>query len=66
MKIIADDQKLLVGDQKGQLKLLSSKNGWLIKDFGLIHDSIIGIMIEPYQKFFYTSSVDGGIETMEL
>jgi hypothetical protein len=46
IKITADGQKLLVGDSKGHLKLISSIDGKLIKDFGKVHDEkITGIMI---------------------
>jgi hypothetical protein len=46
MKISADDEKLLVGDRGGHLKLISSRDGELIKDFGRVHEGdISGIML---------------------
>jgi WD40 repeat protein len=60
MKITADDEKLLVGDNRGHLKLISSRDGGLIKDFGRAHeDGISGIMISGEEQFFFTSSFDG-------
>jgi WD40 repeat protein len=67
IKITADDEKLLVGDNGGQLKLILSRDGEVIKEFGLIdedfgkaHDNFIsGIVITVDQKFFFTSSVYG-------
>jgi WD40 repeat protein len=60
MKITADDEKLLVGDYKGHLNMISLRDGELIKDFGLIHGGgITGIVITADQKFFFTCSFDG-------
>ena len=42
MKISADDEKVLVGDRGGHLKLISSRDRELIKDFGRVHESDIG------------------------
>jgi hypothetical protein len=57
MKIRAGDEKLLLGDSDGHLKLISLIDEKLIKDFGRAHDIvIIGIMITADQKFFFTSS----------
>jgi hypothetical protein len=38
MKISADNEKLLVGDNYGFLRLISLIDGELIKDFGRVHD----------------------------
>ena len=63
MKIGADDDKLLVGDYFGYLRLVSSTDGELIKDFGeLYDDAITGIIITLDQKFFFTSSCDGALK----
>jgi WD40 repeat protein len=44
----------------GHLRLVSSTDGELIKDFGRVHDhQITGIIVTEDQKFFYTSSDDG-------
>jgi hypothetical protein len=60
MKITADGDKLLVGDERGHLKLISSIDGKLIKDFGKIHENAIsGIVITLNQKFFFTCSCFG-------
>jgi hypothetical protein len=60
MKITADDEKLLVGDQEGHLKLISLIDGAVIKDFGRAHhDMITGIAIRADQKLFFTASRDG-------
>jgi tricorn protease-like protein len=57
MKITPDGEKLLVGDAKGHLKLISSRDGVLIKDFGRAHKKMItGIMTTTDQRFFLTSS----------
>jgi WD40 repeat protein len=63
MKITADDEKLLVGDNKGYLKLISSRDGKLIKQTGRAHeDWISGIMVTKDWKFFFTSSYGGGLK----
>ena len=59
IKITADDGKLLLGDTGGNFRMLSSRSGLLLKDFGVIHSSITGIMITSDKKFFFTSSADG-------
>jgi WD40 repeat protein len=60
MKITADEEKLFVGDYKGQLKLISLMDGEVIKDYGQVHEKqITGIMITADQKFFFTSSYSG-------
>jgi hypothetical protein len=60
MKIMADDEKLLVEDTKGHLKLISLTDGEVIKDYGRVHGhEITVIMITEDQKFFFTSSVGG-------
>ncbi len=60
MKITADDEKLLVADFQNHLKLISSIEGEVIKDFGRVHDlQITGIVITVDQKFFFTSSSNG-------
>jgi hypothetical protein len=57
IKITVDDEKLLVADFWNQFKLISSRDGALIKDFGNVPDRYItGIMITRDQKFFFTSS----------
>jgi WD40 repeat protein len=61
---------LLVGDNGGQLKLISSRDGEVMKDFGLAdeffgraHDNFIsGIVITEDQKFFLTSSMYGELK----
>ena len=63
MKITADGEKLLVGDYLGHLKLISSRDGTVIKDFGRAHNiSIIGITITPDQKFCFTSCSYGTLK----
>jgi WD40 repeat protein len=63
MNITADGEKFLVGDSKGHLKLVSLRDGELIKNFGRAHDSYIsGIIITPDQKFFITSSFHGELK----
>jgi hypothetical protein len=63
MKFTADDGNVLVGDEKGYLKLISLTDGQVIKDFGIVHDFItIGIMITEDQKFFLTSSFYGELK----
>jgi hypothetical protein len=60
MKITADGEKLLVGDNLGHLKLVSLRDGELIKEFGhILGCGITGIVITADQKFFFTSSFDG-------
>ena len=60
MKITADGEKLFIGDSGGQLNLILSRDGELIKDFGRSHVyGITVIMITIDQKFFFTSSDDG-------
>jgi WD40 repeat protein len=60
MKITADGEELLVGDNGYHLKLISSRNGHLIKDFGRAHSKpITGIVITVDQKFWFTSSEYG-------
>jgi hypothetical protein len=60
---MAEGEKLLVGDSEGQLKLISSIDGGVIKDFGQVHDrDITGIMIKLDQKFFFTSSFGGELK----
>jgi WD40 repeat protein len=59
IKITADDEGLLVGNDCGHLKLVSSRDGELIKDFGQAHDDYIsGIVRTGDHKFFLTSSRD--------
>jgi WD40 repeat protein len=60
MKITADEKKLLVEDNLGHLKLLSLRNGELIKDYGCLFavGGITGIVITADQKFLFTSSSD--------
>jgi hypothetical protein len=61
---------LLVGDNGGQLKLISSRDGEVMKDFGLAdklfgkaHGNFIsGIVITVDQKFFFTSSMSGELK----
>ena len=63
MKITVEDEKLLVGDCEGHLKLISSRDGKVIKRFGQVHDyEISGIMITVDQKFFFTSSKYGALK----
>ena len=63
MKITADGEKLLVGDVRGHLKLISSRDGKVIKDFGKVHDGhITGIVITGDQNFWLTSSSDGQLK----
>jgi hypothetical protein len=63
MKIMADDEKLLVEDSWGHLKLISSRDGEVIKRFGQVHDqSITGIMITVDQRFFFTFSYGGQLK----
>jgi hypothetical protein len=63
MKITADDEKLLVGDNSGHLKWISSRDGELIKHFGeAYYDWISGIVITADQKFFFTSSCNGQLK----
>ena len=60
MKITADGEKLLVGGDRGDLQLRSSRDGKVIKDFGRAHWTwITGIMITLDQKFWFSSSSDG-------
>jgi WD40 repeat protein len=60
MKITADGEKLLVGGDRGDLQLRSSRDGKVIKDFGRAHWSwITGIIITLDQKFWFSSSSDG-------
>jgi hypothetical protein len=62
MKITADDEKLLIGDNDGHLYLISLRHGELIKDFGRVHcDYFTAINITLDQKFFCTSAIDGGL-----
>jgi WD40 repeat protein len=47
----------------GHLKLVSSRRVDLIKDFGQVHDDwITGIMATEDERFFFTSSSDGGLK----
>ena len=63
MKISADGEKLLVGDYQGRLKLISARDGELIKDFGRVHDyAITGIVITVDQKFWFTCSTNGELK----
>jgi WD40 repeat protein len=63
MKISADDEKLFVGDLDGNLKLMSLRDGAIIKEFGKIHDEQIGgIVITADEKFFFTISADGALK----
>jgi WD40 repeat protein len=63
MRITADEEKLLIGDYEGHLKLISLRDGQVIKDFGQVHDDwITGIIITVDQKFFCTSSVHGALK----
>jgi WD40 repeat protein len=63
MKITADDEKLLVGDDYGYLILISSRDGQGIKDFGpAVFFRVTGIMLTADQKFFFTSSSDGKLK----
>jgi hypothetical protein len=60
MKITADDEKLIVGHWDGNLVLISSRDGEVIKSFGKAHDHYITvIMITMNQKFFFTASAYG-------
>jgi WD40 repeat protein len=60
MKITADNDKLFVGDYGGKLKLISLRDGELIKDFGkALSHTITGIIITSDQRFFFTSSANG-------
>jgi WD40 repeat protein len=60
MKITADDEKLLVGDNCGHLKLTSLIDGEVIKNCGRFHHEYIsGIKITVDQKFLFTSLYDG-------
>jgi WD40 repeat protein len=60
MKVMADGKKVLVGDYDGHLKLISLRDGKLIKDFLRPHHNYItGIMVTLDQLFFFTSSDDG-------
>jgi WD40 repeat protein len=62
MKITADGEKVLVGDSRGYLKLISSRNGEVIIDFRRAHSSeISGIVISMDQKSFFTSSMSGDL-----
>jgi hypothetical protein len=45
MKITADGEKLIVGDSKGGLRLISSRDGEEIKDFGQVHDNWINAIM---------------------
>jgi hypothetical protein len=59
IRITVDDQKMLVGGERGELKLISFINGKVIKDFDEVHDTLIlGIRITEDQKFYLTSSTD--------
>jgi WD40 repeat protein len=59
MNITADSEKLLFGDFIGNMKLISSRDGKLIKDLGKVHDGITsGIVITEDEKFIFTSSMD--------
>jgi WD40 repeat protein len=63
MKITADDEKLLVGDNQGHLILISSRDGQVIKDFGrALNSEVSGIVMTADQKFFFTSSADGKLK----
>ena len=63
MKLTVDDKKLLIRDYDGALKLISSKDGKLIKDFGIVHEyRITAITITSDQKFWFTSSGYGGLK----
>jgi hypothetical protein len=63
MKITADDEKLLVGDQKGHLNLISSRDGEVIKDSGRAHECYITrIVITADHRFFFISSYIGNLE----
>jgi WD40 repeat protein len=67
MKIAADGDRLLVGDAAGSLGLVSSRDGYTIKDFGYVHPSwISGIMMSVEEKFFFTSSNDGVLKQWSL
>jgi hypothetical protein len=60
MKITADGEKLLVGDLEGHLRLISSRDGEVIKCFGRVSGYYIsGIMISADEKFFFVSSSVG-------
>ena len=63
MKITADGERLLVGDDEGNLKLISSRDGEVIKHFGRVGDNCIsGIMVTEDEKFFFTSSSAGELK----
>jgi WD40 repeat protein len=67
MKITPDDEKMLVGDDEGDLKVISLADGEVIKDFGQVHDDkITGIVITADQKFIFTSSVDGVLKQWDF
>jgi hypothetical protein len=60
MKITADGENLLVGDYRGHLKLISSRDGKVNKRFRRVYDGeISGIMITADQKIFFTSTGHG-------
>ena len=63
MKLTVDSKKLIVGDHSGFMKLISAKDGELIKDFGQAHKEMItDIVITVDHKYFFTSSIDGSLK----
>jgi WD40 repeat protein len=63
LKITADGEKLLVGDQKGGFRLLSQTDGTEIDQIGFGHDgSVNAIAITSDQKFWFTSTGEGTLE----
>jgi hypothetical protein len=60
MKITADGEKLLVGDYRGHLILISSRDAEVFNDFGrALPNPVTGIMTTADEKFFFTASYDG-------
>jgi hypothetical protein len=63
IKITTDGKKMLLGHDRGHLKLISLTGGELLKDFGKVFDDeITGIVIKSDKKFFFTSSISGELK----
>jgi WD40 repeat protein len=63
MRFSAYQEKFLYADFKCCLKLMSLPGLKTIKDFGEIHDdNINGLVFTADEKFFFSSSWDGGLK----
>jgi WD40 repeat protein len=63
IRISADQQKLFLGDNGGNLKLMSLTDATAIIHFGQLHNQkITGIVITEDEKFLFTSSQNGELK----